>query len=83
MYQISDRIPMLTELPIPRLAYPLPDHKLASVVEFMRLTLFIFVLSLSFAIPQIGHSQSLALFFEVAANFEQYFNRAVPTIFED
>lgn len=80
MYQIIDKVEYLTEPLIPSLGEPTIEHQLASLVECMRLILFIFILTISVTLPQLTGS-TLGLILEVASNFEQHFVRMVPILF--
>lgn len=79
MYNIIDDYPFLTEPKIPNMIPPMVDYPLASLVECMRLILFIFIVTISMSISQIATS-TFGLFVDVVSNFDEHFVRLVPIL---
>lgn len=54
------------------------DYPLASLLECMRLVLFIFIITVSVTLSDLA-SSSFALIVDVVCNFDRYFARFVPS----
>lgn len=79
MCSIVDNYPHLSELKIPQIIPPMVEHPLASLVECMRLILFIFIVTISMSISQVATS-TLSLFIDIVSNFDEHFVRLVPIL---
>ena len=69
----------LSEPKIPQLLPPMVDYPLASLVECMRLILFVFIITISMSVSQIA-SSSFGLFMDIVCNFDEHFVRLVPIV---
>lgn len=79
MCTIVDDYPYLSEPKIPYMIPPMVDHPLASLVECMRLVLFVFIVTISMSISQMATS-TLGLFIDIVSNFDEHFVRLVPIL---
>lgn len=79
MYNIVDHYPILSEPKIPNMIPPMVDYPLASVVECMRLILFIFIVTISMSVSQLATS-TVGLFVDIVSNFDEHFVRLVPIL---
>lgn len=79
MYNIIDDYPILTEPKISIMVPPMVDYPLASLVECMRLILFIFIVTISMSISQLATS-TVGLFVDIVSNFDEHFVRLVPIL---
>lgn len=80
MHDIIDEYNVLSDPKIPSLAPPmLGDYPLASLVECMRLILFIFIITISMTISQLATS-TFGLFLDIVSNFDEHFVRLVPVL---
>lgn len=79
MCSIVDEYPYISEPKLPLLIPPMADHPLASLVECMRLVLFIFIVTISMSISQMATS-TVALFIDIVSNFDEHFVRLVPIL---
>lgn len=79
MYNIIDDYPILTEPKIPNMIPPMVEYPLASLVECMRLILFIFIVTISMSLSQLATS-TFGLFVDIVSNFDEHFVRLVPIL---
>lgn len=79
MYNIIDYYPILTEPKLPNMIPPMVDYPLASLVECMRLILFIFIVTISMSLSHLATS-TLGLFVDIVSNFDEHFVRLVPIL---
>lgn len=79
MHNIIENYTLLSEPKIPNLIPPMVDYPLASLVECMRLILFIFIITISMSLSQIA-SSSVGLFMDIVSNFDEHFVRLVPIV---
>lgn len=76
---IIDDYSTLTEPKIPNMIPPMVEYPLASLVECMRLILFIFIVTISMSLSQLATS-TVGLFIDVVSNFDEHFVRLVPIL---
>lgn len=76
---IIDHYPILTEPKLPNMIFPMVEYPLASLVECMRLILFIFIVTITMSLSQFANS-TLGLFVDIVSNFDEYFVRLVPLL---
>lgn len=79
MYNIIDDYPILTEPKLPSMIPPMVDYPLASLVECMRLVLFIFIITISMSLSHLATS-TVGLFVDIVSNFDEHFVRLVPIL---
>lgn len=79
MHNIIDHYPILSEPKIPTMIPPMVEYPLASLVECMRLILFIFIVTISMSLSQLATS-TFSLFVDIVSNFDEHFVRLVPIL---
>lgn len=79
MHQIIDDFSILSEPKIPNMIPPSVDYPLASLVECLRLILFIFIVTISMSLSQFATS-TVGLFVDIMSNFDEHFIRLVPIL---
>lgn len=79
MHSIIDEYTILSEPKIPNMIPPMVDYPLASLVECMRLILFIFIVTISMSLSQLATS-TIGLFVDIVSNFDEHFVRLVPIL---
>lgn len=76
---IIDEYNILSDPKLPNMIPPMVDYPLASLVECMRLILFIFIITISMSISQLATS-TVGLFVDIVSNFDEHFVRLVPIL---
>lgn len=71
--------PKLVQIDLPHLA---TEYPLASLIECMRIIMFLFIITISMSLGQIA-SSTTSLLLDVISNFDNHFTRLVPTNLHD
>lgn len=79
MHRIIDDFQILSDPKIPSMPPPSVDYPLASLVECLRLILFIFIVTISMSLSQFATS-TVGLFVDIVSNFDEHFVRLVPIL---
>ena len=77
---LVDHCGILSEPRIPMMLPPVIEYPLASLIECMRLILFIFIVTVSMTMSQLATS-TFGLFMDIVSNFDEHFLRLVPVVF--